>query len=111
MRNYYNGRTETLRSCTLDSIAWVESFLNPNDSVEYLLDNTFKSISINSIHLIQELKKVQLLRKAVSSHNNLMDAARNGRGVDRHLFGMWCAAYEADLPIPELYDDELYKIR
>lgn len=54
---------------------------------------------------------MQLLRKAVASHNNLMDMARNGKGVDRHLFGMWCAAYEADLEIPELYDDELYKKR
>lgn len=40
-----------------------------------------------------------------------MDAARRGNGVDRHLFGLWCAAYEADLPVPELYEDELYSKR
>lgn len=90
MRNYYNGRTETLRSCSLDAIDWVKAYVNPKET---------------------DANKVQLLRKAVASHNGLMEAARNGRGVDRHLFGMWCAAYEADLPIPELYDDELYNKR
>lgn len=34
--------------------------------------------------------------------------ARKGNGIDRHLFGLWCAAYENKLPIPELFDDPLY---
>lgn len=52
---------------------------------------------------------MQMLRRAVERHNAAMTDVRQGKGFDRHLFGMWCAAYEADLPIPELYDDELYK--
>lgn len=51
------------------------------------------------------------LRKAVNRHNDMMNEARSGKGIDRHLFGMWCAAFDADLPIPELYDDPLYKRR
>lgn len=51
------------------------------------------------------------LKIAVETQNNLMEAARNGKGIDRHLFGLWCAAYEADLPVPELFEDELYKKR
>lgn len=38
-----------------------------------------------------------------------MEEARSGRGIDRHLFGLWCAAYDADIDIPDLYDDALYK--
>lgn len=35
-------------------------------------------------------------------------SAREGLGVDRHLFGLWCAAFERGEAIPELYDDPLY---
>lgn len=51
------------------------------------------------------------LRLAVNRHNDMMNDARSGKGIDRHLFGMWCAAFDADLPIPELYDDPMYKKR
>lgn len=37
-----------------------------------------------------------------------MNEARKGNGVDRHLFGLWCAAFENDQEIPELYSDPLY---
>lgn len=60
---------------------------------------------------VQDENRFKSLKIAVESQNNLMDAARNGKGIDRHLFGLWCAAYEADLPVPELYEDELYKKR
>lgn len=48
MRNYYNGRTETLRSCTLDAIAWVEAFVDPNESVCYTLLLYFLCASYSS---------------------------------------------------------------
>lgn len=35
--------------------------------------------------------------------------ARKGNGIDRHLFGLWCTAFENKMDIPALYDDELYK--
>lgn len=33
MRDYYNGRTETLRSCNVEATEWVRTFLNPDDTV------------------------------------------------------------------------------
>lgn len=88
MRDYYNGRTETLRSCTVEATDWVHTFLDAQ---------------------APDMHKVVALRRAVDRHNGAMAAARAGGGFDRHLFGMWCAAYEADLPVPELYEDELYR--
>lgn len=88
MRGYYNGRTETLRSVQCETVEWILSFLNESEN-----DHT----------------KLKKLRQAVEAHNKLMTSARNGNGIDRHLFGLWCAAYEADIAIPELYDDPLYK--
>lgn len=55
--------------------------------------------------------KFNKLRLAIDAHNKLMGNARDGKGIDRHLFGLWCAAYEEDIDIPELYDDPLYKKR
>lgn len=37
-----------------------------------------------------------------------MNEARKGKGIDRHLFGLWCMAYENKLPIPAFYEDPLY---
>ncbi|XP_037027164.1 peroxisomal carnitine O-octanoyltransferase isoform X2 [Bradysia coprophila] len=88
MRSYYNGRTETLRSVQCATVDWVRTFLNASEN-----DGT----------------KLRKLRQAVDAHNKLMANARDGNGIDRHLFGLWCAAYEEDIDIPELYDDPLYK--
>lgn len=37
-----------------------------------------------------------------------MKDARDGKGIDRHLFGLWCMANVNDMPIHPLYDDPLY---
>ena len=37
-----------------------------------------------------------------------MDDAKNGKGFDRHFFGLWCIAHENNIPIPAFYDDPLY---
>lgn len=44
----------------------------------------------------------------MDKHTSLQLDAREGKGVDRHLFGLWCAAFVNNEPIPELYDDPLY---
>ncbi|XP_030369931.1 peroxisomal carnitine O-octanoyltransferase [Scaptodrosophila lebanonensis] len=87
MRHYYNGRTETLRSCT----AAVHQFL---------------CIASNATTSGSSL--AQAFRTAVTDHRRMMDEARKGHGVDRHLFGLWCAAYENKLDIPSFFDDPLY---
>ncbi|EDW16810.1 peroxisomal carnitine O-octanoyltransferase [Drosophila mojavensis] len=87
MRHFYNGRTETLRSCT-------------NAVYEFLLASGNKNTTDEQL--------VKAFRAAVVDHRHQMDEARKGHGIDRHLFGLWCAAYENNLDIPALYDDPLY---
>jgi len=58
-----------------------------------------------------ETEKRNLLKKAIKKHNLLMDEAKEARGCDRHLFGLYCVAMEAGLPIPELFDDPAYTKR
>lgn len=93
MRHYYNGRTETLRSCSMVTVDFMKSFMDGC--------NTKDCASSTSEVMMK-------LTKAVNHHNHLMNEARKGNGVDRHLFGLWCVAYENQMEIPEFYFDPMY---
>lgn len=51
---------------------------------------------------------MKCLKSAITEHQNLQLAARQGKGVDRHLFGLWCAAYLNGMDIPDIFNDPLY---
>ncbi|XP_001846771.2 peroxisomal carnitine O-octanoyltransferase [Culex quinquefasciatus] len=87
MRQYYKGRTETCRSCSVDSVNFIEAMGSSKEPAG---------------------TKAKLFRTAANRQTELMNEARKGNGVDRHLFGLWCMAYDQGLPIPEFYDDPLY---
>ncbi|XP_052870202.1 peroxisomal carnitine O-octanoyltransferase [Anopheles cruzii] len=89
MRQYYKGRTETCRSCSIEAVRFIEE----------MESGTAGTTST---------KRAKMFRVAANRQMELMNEARQGNGIDRHLFGLWCAAYENDIPIPELYDDPLY---
>lgn len=67
-RLYQNGRTETVRSCTEESAAFVRAMVSSKMSKEELL---------------------QLLRVAGIRHQKLYRDAMNGLGIDRHLFALF----------------------
>lgn len=70
-RLYLNGRTETVRSCTEESCAFVKAMLDPNCSVE---------------------DKIKCLQVAANKHTILYKDAMNGKGIDRHLFALYVAS-------------------
>ncbi|KAF9429658.1 Carnitine O-acetyltransferase mitochondrial [Podila epigama] len=66
-RIFLGGRTETVRSCSVESVAFVKGFESKHaDTIE----------------------KQRLLQKAIESHLEYMKAASVGKGVDRHLLGL-----------------------
>ncbi|KAI7826128.1 acyltransferase ChoActase/COT/CPT [Gamsiella multidivaricata] len=67
VRMFLGGRTETVRSCSVDSVAFVKGFESKQ------ADTT---------------EKQRLLQKAIQSHLEYMMAASAGKGVDRHLLGL-----------------------
>jgi carnitine O-acetyltransferase len=83
-RKYIHGRTETIRSCSNESIAFAKAMLDDSKS-----DND----------------KVAALKEAVNAHKKYSVEAVNGFGVDRHLLGLKLAAIENQLPVPDLYKD------
>uniref|UniRef100_A0A6M2DPT8 Putative carnitine o-acyltransferase cpti n=1 Tax=Xenopsylla cheopis TaxID=163159 RepID=A0A6M2DPT8_XENCH len=89
-RNYYNGRTETVRSCTEEALKWVTTMCNPKENTK---------------------TKSESLHTALSRHIHLMNEGKKNAGCDRHLFGLYCIALENNIAIPDLYTDELYSRR
>nr|XP_040219953.2 peroxisomal carnitine O-octanoyltransferase [Anopheles coluzzii] len=87
MRQYYKGRTETCRSCSIESVRFIEAMESAT---------------------VADADKAKAFRAAANRQMELMNEARKGNGIDRHLFGLWCAAYDNGIPIPDLYDDPLY---
>ncbi|KAI5814607.1 acyltransferase ChoActase/COT/CPT [Pyronema omphalodes] len=66
-RKYQQGRTETCRSVSSDSVAFCKAMASPDAT---------------------PAECIALLRKAVASHVEYITAAGEGKGVDRHLFGL-----------------------
>jgi len=67
-RLYREGRTETVRSCTVESCDFVRAMLDESKS---------------------NRKRLDILRVAARKHQQLYRDAMCGRGVDRHLFGLY----------------------
>ncbi|KAK9513785.1 hypothetical protein VZT92_027291 [Zoarces viviparus] len=86
-RKFYHGRTETMRPCTQEAVNWCEAMMDPTCDVA-------------------AKRKAMLL--AFNKHNKLMAEAQDGRGFDRHLFGLCLIAKEEGRPTPELFMDPLY---
>uniref|UniRef100_A0A8C3CVI4 Peroxisomal carnitine O-octanoyltransferase n=2 Tax=Cairina moschata TaxID=8855 RepID=A0A8C3CVI4_CAIMO len=86
-RRFYHGRTETMRSCTVEAVEWCKSMLDPSAS-SYV--------------------RLQLMHAAFAKHNKLRKECENGRGFDRHLLGLLLIAQEQGLPVPELYVDPAF---
>ncbi|XP_063902174.1 carnitine O-acetyltransferase-like isoform X2 [Zophobas morio] len=83
-RKYIHGRTETIRSCSNESIAFAKAMLDNSKSAN---------------------ERVAALKQAVNAHKKYSIEAVNGFGVDRHLLGLKLTAIENQLPIPEIFSD------
>lgn len=85
-RKYQQGRTETTRTVSDDSVAFCDAMANPEMSSS-------------------ECEK--LFRKAVDAHVKYTQLASDGHGVDRHLFGLKKCIKEGE-PVPDLFKDPAY---
>lgn len=85
-RKFQEGRTETCRSVSDESVAFCDAMANPAIGPE-------------------ECEK--LLRAAINAHVKYTLDASDGRGVDRHLFGLKKLIKEGE-ETPELFKDPAY---
>uniref|UniRef100_A0A1B6CIN1 carnitine O-palmitoyltransferase n=1 Tax=Clastoptera arizonana TaxID=38151 RepID=A0A1B6CIN1_9HEMI len=80
-RLFREGRTETVRPCTIESSAWVKSMQDKAMSVE---------------------KRIELLQKACNQHQKGYQDAMCGKGIDRHLFCLYVVSKYLEVDSPFL---------
>lgn len=85
-RKFQLGRTETCRSVSEESVAFCKTMEDPKASAA---------------------DKVAAARAAIASHGKYIAAASDGKGVDRHLFGLK-KFVEPGQQLPALYQDPMY---
>ncbi|XP_046676146.1 carnitine O-acetyltransferase-like isoform X3 [Homalodisca vitripennis] len=86
-RKFLHGRTETIRSCSVESVAFAKTMLDSSASPH---------------------QKLAALKKAINGHKDYTLQALNGLGVDRHLLGLKLTAISHGLPVPPLFSDPGY---
>ncbi|KAI0331918.1 acyltransferase ChoActase/COT/CPT [Cubamyces sp. BRFM 1775] len=86
-RLFKHGRTETLRTFTNESRAWVLAMTDPKSSNE---------------------TRLALLQRALQTHTQLTREAATGRGIDRHLLGLRLMLREDAGERHALFEDELF---
>jgi carnitine O-acetyltransferase len=85
-RLYIHGRTECIRSCSNESVAFAKSMVHSKDDKE----------------------KFQKMKAAIDAHKKYVSQAVQGYGIDRHLLGLKLIAKENGIEVPKLYQDEGY---
>lgn len=85
-RKFKWGRTETIRSASVESLEFVKA-MESNDA--------------------SDAERSDKFQKAVKQHLTYAKEAADGQGVDRHLFGLKNILREGEQP-PALYRDEAY---
>ncbi|XP_034255804.1 carnitine O-palmitoyltransferase 1, liver isoform isoform X2 [Thrips palmi] len=80
-RLYLEGRTETVRPCTIESAAWVKAMENKNSNTE---------------------ERIALLQTACKVHHQGIQDAMCGKGIDRHLFCLYVVSKYLEVDSPFL---------
>ncbi|XP_064379815.1 carnitine O-acetyltransferase isoform X2 [Dromaius novaehollandiae] len=89
LRMFRLGRTDTIRSTSVDSLKFVQAMDKPDKS---------------------DQEKADLLRRATQAHREYADMAIRGNAIDRHLLGLKLQAIEDLVSIPELFMDTAYAV-
>ncbi|KAM9841199.1 carnitine O-acetyltransferase [Aulostomus maculatus] len=87
LRMFRLGRTDTIRSASKASAAFVKAFDDANK---------------------QNTEKVDLMEKAVTAQRSYTNMAISGQAIDRHLLGLKMQAAEDKVSMPPVFTDTSY---
>lgn len=87
LRMFRLGRTDTIRSASSASAAFVKAFDHPSK---------------------QNTEKVDLMVNAIKAHRSYTNMAISGQAIDRHLLGLKMVAAEEKLSVPDVFTDTAY---
>ncbi|KAL3268434.1 hypothetical protein HHI36_007545 [Cryptolaemus montrouzieri] len=86
-RRFFLGRSDTIRSCTMEVVRFIRCMGNDTISTE---------------------DKYESLKLAMTKHKEMVADVMMGRGIDRHLFGLLMASKEMKQPLPDLFKTVAY---
>ncbi|KAM9743733.1 carnitine O-acetyltransferase [Menidia menidia] len=89
LRMFKYGRTDVIRSTTVDSLQFIEAMQDPAK---------------------QNSERVAMLRKAVQTHVTNTYNAIHGQAIDRHLLGLRMQGIEDLTSMPEIFMDTSYAV-
>lgn len=87
-KTFLHGRTETIRSATMESVAFVDTFTTDRTGPQ----------------------AAAALRLACAVHQKTSRECASGQGQDRHLYGLASLARLHGRPTPEIFTDPSYAI-
>lgn len=85
---FRHGRTETIRSATLEAVAMCQAFQDDD---------------------CPPAERLEALRAAADQHSAITRDAMTGKGFDRHLFALRHTAARLGYDVPELFADPVYQ--
>eukprot|EP00794_Sanderia_malayensis_P003570 gene3570-4074_t len=88
-RKFHDGRTETVRSCTLESQTFVNAMHDSKSSMA---------------------TRLRLLREACENHQKMMVECCEGQGIDRHFLGLKIISQQEGMELPEIFKDKAWKL-
>ncbi|CEJ80269.1 Putative Carnitine acetyl transferase [[Torrubiella] hemipterigena] len=86
VRRFQLGRTETCRTVSEDSTAWCKSMSDAS---------------------VDDKTRIELFHTAIKSHIEYISSASDGKGVDRHLFGLKKLLQPGE-EVPAIYQDPAF---
>ncbi|KAK4880539.1 hypothetical protein RN001_008685 [Aquatica leii] len=86
-RIFVGGRTETIRSCSIESVTFAQCLSEKG---------------------VSDKNKISALKAAVDGHKQYATEAMQGCGVDRHLLGLKLAAKDLCCELPAFFSDVGY---
>lgn len=86
VRRFQLGRTETCRTVSEDSTAWCKSMSDAS---------------------VDDKTRIELFHAAIKSHIEYISSASDGKGVDRHLFGLKKLLQPGE-EVPAIYQDPAF---
>jgi len=87
-RAFYHGRTDTVRSCSTESKAFVLAMED---------------------HSLSAAQKLVGLHAACDAHGAQLQRVLTGQGIDRHLLGLYIVASLSGEELPALFSDPAFK--
>uniref|UniRef100_A0A8C9WX13 carnitine O-palmitoyltransferase n=1 Tax=Sander lucioperca TaxID=283035 RepID=A0A8C9WX13_SANLU len=84
-RLFREGRTETVRSCTMETCAFVRAMIRDETVRLNICHGFLSSLSCP----FQREERLRLLKVAAEKHQNMYRMAMTGEGIDRHLFCLY----------------------